>query len=198
MAPASLLSHVPLPSSWWGTWITHRGTVEPCQTEAPGLTGETAGQGIRERGTYRVTAASESLNSNSHVESLVIKGLFKITRVLGQSAVTKDVIRRLVQPLFKNFNIVRKHRQASWKKSTYLILQNCLVLYVCLHVCAMVSVWRSEDSLQKISATKWDVEIELGSSPFACWAISPVQKIVMLSKESYSKVICISKSFLFI
>lgn len=88
----------------------HIGVQLSLAKQAPGLTGGTAGQGIRERGTYRVTAASECLNSNSHVESSVIKGLFKITRVLG---VTKDVIRRLVQPLFKNFNIVRKHRQAS-------------------------------------------------------------------------------------
>lgn len=63
---------------------------------------------MRER-VYRVTAAKESLHSNGHVESAVIKGLFKITRVLG----VMDVIRHLVQPLFKIFNIVRKHHQAS-------------------------------------------------------------------------------------
>lgn len=49
---------------------------------------------------YRVTAASESLNSNGHVESSVIKGLFKNHSSAWSDSHSvrddKDVIRGLV------------------------------------------------------------------------------------------------------
>lgn len=43
---------------------------------------------------------------------------------------------------------------------------------MCLHVCALACVWRSEDDAMRcrtlFSSTKWDMEIELRWSAFAC------------------------------
>lgn len=184
-----------------------RGTVEPCQTEAPGLTGETAGRWIWERGMYRVTAASKSLDSKSHMESSVNKGaIWNHLSAWSDSHSVRDdkgIINHLVQPLLKNFkistlleNIAKHHRKGDISNVSKLF--NFVCMCVCLHVCALVCVWRSEDNLQKFPATKWDMEIEFRSSTFTCWAVSPAQKYVMLSKESYSKVICISRCFSFL